>query len=431
MSDLKTLRPRAIAEIISVSVEESTDQAISVSEAKEYARIDGSVDDLIVDTLIEAGQEAFEAFTGKLLFERTVTVEYEIEYYENKLYLPWLPIVSITSVTDTDDEDEIYSLTTTTTTTTNDQNSENGYKQQIRHYLTRIPHWVAFSATIDKHDNLSYFEIQTRKLIDEGYLSPYNLVFPISKTEDYTDKVCLYLVRHKAHIIVYTSSHEEGQMVTARLNKYQPNCAEYVDCNTNTTRRRNIEQRFKDGKLKFLVNVRLYGMGFDAPITTGICLFHIPVNERDIIQRLGRMLRNHQLKKSAEFIIPCTLKNDEERIQFLLKAIADNDEKMKDMLKERKKGLIETVNLEEISIEDDEFEEKEDAENIDSDEMNDLCGDFEDIIVFDYYGNCIDPGELWYKRLEESKKFIDEKLRRPSSNKNKRNDKYENNSVTQ
>ncbi len=104
MSELKTLRPRYIAEIISVSVEDTALNPITTDEAKNYARIDGSTDDDIVDMLIEAGQEAFEAFTGKLIYERTVTVEYEIEYYENKLYLPWLPIVSITSVTDSDDE---------------------------------------------------------------------------------------------------------------------------------------------------------------------------------------------------------------------------------------------------------------------------------------------------------------------------------------
>ncbi len=104
MSELKTLRPRAIAEIISVSVEDTALHPVTTLEAKNYARIDGTTDDDIVDMLIEAGQEAFESFTGKLIYERTVTVEYEIEYYENKLYLPWLPIASITSVTDSDSE---------------------------------------------------------------------------------------------------------------------------------------------------------------------------------------------------------------------------------------------------------------------------------------------------------------------------------------
>jgi hypothetical protein len=110
MSDLKTLRGRAIAEIISVDVESTELEAVILAEAKSYARITTDAEDLAVRTLIKAGQEAFEAFTGKLIYERTVTVEYEIEYYENKLYLPWLPIVSITSVKNEYDEDVDYEL---------------------------------------------------------------------------------------------------------------------------------------------------------------------------------------------------------------------------------------------------------------------------------------------------------------------------------
>jgi hypothetical protein len=70
---------------------------VSLSDAKLYARIDGNVEDIIIDDIIRSAMADFETFTGKLFFERTVTCTFESEGYA-LLILPYKPVVSITSV---------------------------------------------------------------------------------------------------------------------------------------------------------------------------------------------------------------------------------------------------------------------------------------------------------------------------------------------
>lgn len=109
-NQLGTVEPRYVAELVSVDVERADTTAVTVDEAKNWARIDDDFDDSIVEMLTEGADKAFESFTGKLLFVGTVTVEYDPEEFESILQLPWLPVDSITSVKDEDDEDVEYEL---------------------------------------------------------------------------------------------------------------------------------------------------------------------------------------------------------------------------------------------------------------------------------------------------------------------------------
>ncbi|MDR9419454.1 head-tail connector protein [Gracilimonas sp.] len=96
MGELKTDQ-RNVSDLLSVSVADTATDPVSVAEAKAYARIDQDTEDSIVEMLIHSASDAFEDYTGKLLIQRAVTVQF-LSYGDDILYLPWLPIVSITSV---------------------------------------------------------------------------------------------------------------------------------------------------------------------------------------------------------------------------------------------------------------------------------------------------------------------------------------------
>jgi hypothetical protein len=85
----------ALADLLNVDIADSADRAVTQDQAKNYAHIDASVDDGLVDILIAGAQKAFEHYTSKLLYERTVTAAF---YGGNTLILPWLPVIDITSV---------------------------------------------------------------------------------------------------------------------------------------------------------------------------------------------------------------------------------------------------------------------------------------------------------------------------------------------
>jgi len=291
---------------------------------------------------------------------------------------------------------------------------EFGYKSNILSYAS-LEHIkvVSFSATIDERENVPFFKISTRDLIDAGYLTPYTLTFPFSQTDNNDDMVCRYLVKDTSHIIVYTRDREHAMYITEKLNEYQNGCAEYVDCMTKKSKRHDIEKRFRKGHLKFLVNVRVYMMGFDAPITNGVCFIHLPMNERSQIQCIGRALRLHPEKKMANVIVPCSLEGSQENMALLLRTIADNDVKFERMFQEKKKGMIEMVMLREENDEDEDEDE----------EIKMKTGNFVDTIVFDCYGMCLNPGERWDLNLEKCVDFMDRNEKRPSSSSKNKEEK--------
>lgn len=85
--------------IESISFSRSSDTAVTVQEAKDFARIDDSFDDSIVDMLIKAAQRAFEEFTATVLYETTITVQYSFDRSGDvEFRLPYGPVDSITSV---------------------------------------------------------------------------------------------------------------------------------------------------------------------------------------------------------------------------------------------------------------------------------------------------------------------------------------------
>ena len=47
---------------------------------------------------------------------------------------------------------------------------------------------------------------------------------------------------------------------------------------------RDLLEKYKNGEIPFLVNVRILVEGFDAPITLGVCFLHMPQSKTTLIQ---------------------------------------------------------------------------------------------------------------------------------------------------
>jgi superfamily II DNA or RNA helicase/CHASE3 domain sensor protein len=255
---------------------------------------------------------------------------------------------------------------------------------------------IYLSATIDKLDGFEYYTKDIRDMIDKNYLCDYQITIPIF-TEDPSNKnICEYLIKNYRNVIIYCNSQKEGILINKLMNSIQKNSSEYIDCNTTKSERNKIIKKYKSGELPFLVNVRILVEGFDAPITKGICFMHLPSSKTTLIQIIGRALRLHSDKKMANIILPFSGKEDESSINNFLKTMARNDSRIKQSYCDKKVGgYIDIVN----EIEDLEME-------------NEIELKYE--LIFDKMGILKNCEEIWEKKLEEVKEYIDENGCRPS-----------------
>jgi len=271
--------------------------------------------------------------------------------------------------------------------------------------LTKYNNNVYLSATIDKIDDFEYYSKDIRTMIDLKYLCDYTIHVPIF-TEDPTNKnICEYLLKNYRNIIIYCNSQKEGKLINKLMNNLQLNCSEYIDCNTSKKKRNDIIERYKNGMIPFLVNVKILVEGFDAPITKGVCFLHLPQSKTTLIQIIGRALRLHNMKTIANIILPFSSKEDERSICNFLKVMAKNDTRIKKSFENKKLGGY-------ISIENTEEDNDEDDE-----EMNEI--EFKYSIIYNSMGVLRNGDEIWMNRLEEVKKYIDINDKRPTEyNKN-------------
>ena len=72
-------------------------EPVTLAEAKEYARIDGSSEDTLITSLIKAARLHCESFTGKSLIPKTVTVTSFT--YPYQFQMPYGPLLSENNVT--------------------------------------------------------------------------------------------------------------------------------------------------------------------------------------------------------------------------------------------------------------------------------------------------------------------------------------------
>jgi superfamily II DNA or RNA helicase len=285
-----------------------------------------------------------------------------------------------------DEEDEIKETT--------------GYHNIIK-TLSKYNNNVYLSATIDEIKDFTYYKKDIRDMIEMKYLCDYNIHIPIFSNDITNMNICEHLIKNYRNIIIYCNSQKEGNNINTLMNTLQKGCSEYIDCMTTKTKRNNIIKKYKEGLIPFLVNVRILVEGFDAPITKGICFMHLPSNKTTLIQIIGRALRLHPLKTIAHIILPFSTKEDESNINNFLKVMANNDKRIKQSYENKKIGGYISI---ENTIED--FEEG----NTDF--------EFRYNMIFDNMGKLLNGEEIWMKRLEETKQYIDKSDKIPSSGSN-------------
>ena len=274
----------------------------------------------------------------------------------------------------------------------NENNKETYYN--IIANLRKYNNNVYLSATIDEIDGFAYYKKDIRDMIEQKYLCDYTMNIPIFTNNPTNKNICEYLIKNYRNIIIYCNSQKEGNEINHIMNEIQNNCSKYIDCNTPKTLRNKIIKEYKEGTISFLINVRILVEGFDAPITKGVCFMHLPSSKTTLIQIIGRALRLHPLKTIANIILPYSCDEDRNSINHFIRVIAMNDKRIRQSYENKKLGGY-------ISI-----------DNI---EENNEESEFKFNMIYNNLGEILNGSELWLKRLEEVKKYIDENNKRPSS----------------
>ena len=273
---------------------------------------------------------------------------------------------------------------------------------QIIKSLLQYNNNVYLSATIDKTDNFEYYSKDIRDMINLGYLCDYIIHIPIFSEYPDNKKICEHLLKNYKNIIIYCNSQKEGKDINQILNNLQNNSSLYVDCLTSKKKRNDIINKYKKGEIPFLVNVRILVEGFDAPITKGVCFLHLPNNKTTLIQIIGRCLRLHPTKTIANIILPFSSKGDEKNISNFLKVMAKNDSRIKKSFENKQLGGYISIDISE-DIEENNNENEEIINSI----------EFKYNMIYDSMGVLQNGEEIWLKRLEEVKDYIDKNNKRP------------------
>jgi superfamily II DNA or RNA helicase len=264
---------------------------------------------------------------------------------------------------------------------------------QIIKSLKKYENNVYLSATIDKMNNFTYYSKDIREMISLNYLCDYVIKVPIFNNDPSNKNVCNYLIDNYQNIIIYCNSCEEGKKINILMNEILNGCCDYVDCLTKKTKRNKIINNFKNGNVPFLVNVRILVEGFDAPICKGVCFLHLPKNKTTLIQIIGRCLRLHNEKTIANVILPFSIEDDDKSICNFLKTIAKNDTRIKQSFEKKQLGGY--INLENF------------------DEGIEIDANFKYEKVYNSLGECLNEEEIWMKKFEDVKKYMDDNDKRP------------------
>jgi superfamily II DNA or RNA helicase len=260
---------------------------------------------------------------------------------------------------------------------------------------------VYLSATIDECENFEYYSKDIREMINLKYLCDYTINIPIFSNDPSNKNVCEYLIKNYRNVIIYCGSRAEGKKINDLMNVLQNGICEYIDCFTKKKQRNEILNKYKNGDIVFLVNVKILVEGFDAPITKGVCFLHLPSDKTTLIQIIGRCLRLHKDKNISNVILPFNNNDEEKIICKFLNIMACNDSRIRESYKNKKLGGY-------VSIEKNIVDEK-DIEDV----------EFKYECVYDSMGLCLNREEMWFKHLDELKGFIDKYERKPNKKDNK------------
>jgi hypothetical protein len=184
----------------------------------------------------------------------------------------------------------------------------------IIHGFQRLNNNVYLSATIDELENFAYYKRDIREMIDNKYLSDYTIHVPIFNEDPTNTNICQYIIKNHRNMIIYCNTKKEGKQINKIMNSLLNKSSEYIDCLTSKSKRTVILQRFQNGLLPFIVNVRILVEGFNAPITKGVIFMHLPRSKITLIQIIGRCLRLHEHKTISNVILPYSCDEDKDNI---------------------------------------------------------------------------------------------------------------------
>jgi len=161
-----------------------------------------------------------------------------------------------------------------------------------------------------------------RWLIDNGYLTDYQIAVPesdfkiddsaVTATGDYSrqkmkqasqrshivgDVVVEYLKRSKGKRAIVFATDVETSGDIARQFKEAGVEAESVSAKTPSDVRSEYIRRFRDGRITVLVNVDLFGEGFDVPAVETVIMARPTASLGVFLQQFGRVLRILEGKK--------------------------------------------------------------------------------------------------------------------------------------
>ena len=190
--------------------------------------------------------------------------------------------------------------------------------------FTATPYRTKSGSIVGKDNILNYisYEAKIPELIKQGYLS-----IPITKTtknrndfskvaikqgdfdtqemadifnkNDLIDKSCNEIsnvARNRNHIICFCVNIEHAEKVCDNLNSNFV-MSDVLHSKLSQKNRDDIIRRFKEGKLRCIVNVGILTEGFDAPFIDCVCLLRATMSPGLMYQMIGRGFRIHPDKK--------------------------------------------------------------------------------------------------------------------------------------
>ena len=249
-----------------------------------------------------------------------------------------------------------------------EEEKEDKYTVLINKAILSNKNSILMSATIDRREDFSYYEYSIREAINDGYLTDYQLIFPIF-TDDPSDKnIAEYIIKKgESHMIIYTSSIDKCDSFVKILNGLLPNSAKSIHSGINKKDRDQIINDFDNGLIRFLVNVRVLVEGFNSPICSSVLFLHMSSNDVFIRQAIGRTLRLFLNKLISNIYFPYNKEGDEKDIYTFIKQLANSDHVLKESLLNKRQGTY--LNFEKV-IKDKNEEEKNDIEDLNIDIIN-------------------------------------------------------------
>ena len=168
------------------------------------------------------------------------------------------------------------------------------------------------------------YEVGVKELMVAGYLSPLKSKAGLKKpdtdklhirmgefieqevdelmdTDELVEAACQEIVemtKDRKSVLVFCSSVKHGQHVMEVLNGLEQSVAA-VFGETSSNGRANILASFKEGAIKYLVNVNVLTTGFDAPNIDGVILLRPTASPGLLYQMVGRGFRINEGKEDC------------------------------------------------------------------------------------------------------------------------------------